>query len=515
MTKFSLRFGALKAALWLAWKGKRSCRALAIVLLVSSLLGTSRSPAQAQAAPYCQLSAEVVAQTNALRQAALQGDPNAQQSYQSLIAEQSSQLRQCRSQSWLQSQAIWLRLYPCDVRPGALDELFDRMLSRGYNEVYLEVFYDGLVLLPSADNHTSWPSVIRTPGYETVDLLSQAIAKGHERGMKVYAWMFTLNFGYTYSQRPGADQVLARNGRGDTSLTFRAKDENGEGETVSNEAFVDPYSLQARRDYYALVQSILKRRPDGVLFDYVRYPRGTGSDSVASGVKDLWIYGSAAQQAFYERAQNQKGLDLIRRFLTQGQITTADLSAVNSLYAQEQEPLWQGRTPTHKSNPASAAIRDRLQQELWRLSVAHAVQGVLDFLSMALLPVQQRGLAAGAVFFPDANQMVGQQGYDSRLQPWDRFPNTIEWHPMAYGTCGTTDCIVDQVKRVASLAPATTQIEPAIAGTWGQVLNGRPSLEAQMQSIRQAVPQVKSISHFSLAWQEPEADRARKFCQLR
>jgi hypothetical protein len=64
------------------------------------------------------------------------------------------------------------------------------------------------------------------------------------------------------------------------------------------------------------------------------------------------------------------------------------------------------------------------------------------------------------------------------------------------------------------MAPAGTQIEPAIAGTWGQILNGRPSLEAQMQAIHQAAPQISSVSHFAFSWQDPQYDRDRKFCRL-
>jgi hypothetical protein len=143
------------------------------------------------------------------------------------------------------------------------------------------------------------------------------------------------------------------------------------------------------------------------------------------------------------------------------------------------------------------------------------MQGVLDFLTAAIQPVQQQQIPAGAVFFPDGNQTVGTQGYDSRLQPWDRFPNSIEWHPMSYATCGTVDCIVQQVQRVLSSAPSGARIQPALAGTWGQSINGRPSLEAQMQAIRAATPQINEISHFAFSWQEPQYDRDRKFCQLR
>ncbi|NJO81099.1 MAG: hypothetical protein HC827_23085, partial [Cyanobacteria bacterium RM1_2_2] len=126
-----------------------------------------------------------------------------------------------------------------------------------------------------------------------------------------------------------------------------------------------------------------------------------------------------------------------------------------------------------------------------------------------------RGLKAGAVFFPDGNQTVGAQGFDSRLQPWDRFPSTIEWHPMTYAICEDASCVAAQVQRVTAQAPTGTHIQPALAGTWGQTLHQHPPLEKQLQAIRQTSPQIQAVSHFAFSWQEPEFDRNRKFCQLR
>jgi Glycosyl hydrolase-like 10 len=495
----------------------------AIATMVSSGLVVTNigfSQVQAQTTAYCQLPESARQEKETLLQATLKGDQDAQSRYQGLINQHAQQVQQCRNSTWPQVQAIWLRLYPCDMQPGRLEEVMDRIIDRGYNQVYIEVFADGQVLLPMAANRTAWPSFIRTPGSEKVDLLAQAIQKGHERGLKVYAWMFMMNFGYSYGQRSDRQSVLARNGKGQTSLYF-----------VDNESqvFIDPYNLQAKRDYYQLVNEVVRRRPDGVLFDYVRYPRGLGANSVITKVQDLWIYGDAAQQALAKRALNSKGQDLINRYAKKGSISVADVAAVDQLYPQEGEPMWQGRTvvptpppatialpkgsvtPTAIVLPSAAQRQPRLQWELWQLSVAHAIQGILDFLAVASWPVQRQGIKAGAVFFPDANQTVGQ-GYDSRLQPWHRFPTTLEWHSMAYANCGNTSCIAALVQKVTKQAPEA-QVIPAIAGVWGKTISNRPSLEAQMQAIRQVSPQVKGVSHFAFSWQEPQLDSERKSCQ--
>ncbi len=476
-------------------------RAIAAFLTGSSLLGQFivMPSAQAQTREYCQFTDEAIAQKESLRISALKGNADSENRYKALLKQHADSLKQCRDRTWPNKQAIWLRLYPCDARPGAIDEILDRLVNRGYNQVYLEVFFDSQVLLPAAENSTPWPSVLRAPGMENVDLLAQTIQKGRERGMEVYAWMFTMNFGYTYSQRPDRQHVLARNGRGQTSISYVKG---------GSEAFIDPYSNQARSDYYQLVEAIAKRRPDGILFDYIRYPRGTGANSVAAKLEDLWIYSEATRQALYNRAQNNQGRELIQRYLRNGSISASDVEAVAALYPDEDTPRWQGRTPS--ANETAGTLR----WQLWQLSVAHAAQGVLDFLAMAMVPAQRNGIQTGAVFFPDGNQAVGRGGYDSRLQPWDHFPGNIEWHPMSYGVCGHTGCIESLVKRVVDRASSQTSVTPALAGTWGRSVRNRPSLEAQMQALRRVAPQVNSISHFAYSWQDPEFDQTRKFCRV-
>ena len=156
----------------------------------------------------------------------------------------------------------------------------------------------------------------------------------------------------------------------------------------------------------------------------------------------------------------------------------------------------------------------RLQADLWFFTVAHAAQGVIDFLSFSASPVQQQQIPAGAVFFPDANRLVGNSGFDSRLQAWDKFPQSLEWHPMAYSVCEGTNCIIEEIDQVLQAASEQTSVIPALAGVWGDEYRDHPRLEVQMDALRKSFPQLKSVSHFAYSWQEPEIDRQRKFCKL-
>lgn len=475
-------------------------------IIISGLLifNLAAKSAIAQKIPDCRVSLKAIQEKENFRLLALKGNKNAANRYQTLLKQHKQKLQNCRSQNWPETQALWVRLYPCDIRPGAVEQIMDRIVNKGYNQVYLEVFYDGRVLLPAADNPTVWPAVVRTVGTETFDLLALAIKKGQQRGLKVYAWMFTNNFGSTYAQRIDRQSAIARNGKNQTSLSVV---EDG------SQVFIDPYNTQAKADYYLMVQQVLRRRPDGILFDYVRYPRQTGSDSIATKVHDLWLFTPATQEVLFRRAKNSKGLELIRRFLTRGYVSAGDIAEVDKRYPQEEEPMWEGRIPAknQKSLPSPEEKQRVLQLDLWLFTVAHAMQGILDFVALATYPAKQQGIPAGVVFFPEGNQALGQ-GYDSRLQPWDRFSGALQWHPMSYANCGNVNCIVAQVQQVLKMAQPGTKVIPALAGKWGESISNRPSLEAQMQALRRFSPKIKGVSHFAYSWQYPEHDSERKSC---
>ncbi|MDB9524929.1 hypothetical protein PN498_02930 [Oscillatoria sp. CS-180] len=494
-----------------------SAESFRVVLTIGTTLTLSSLwPAAAQSIQlnsYCHISQADAVRKETLRQAAFEGNnEQARNQYRAFVEQHARALEQCRQSTWPNEQAVWLRLYSCDLQPGILDAVLDRIANLGYNQIYLEAFYSGLVLLPQADNPTVWPSVVNTAGYERRDLLAETIESGKQRGMDTYAWVFTLNFGYSYTQQTGRLQSLAINGRGQDSQAFA----NAGSTSNAQEVFVDPYSLQAQQDFQIMLAEISERRPKGILFDYIRYPRGIGTHSVASQVDDLWIYGEASRNALFQRAMNYQGLELIRRYISRGYLVNTDLDDIGQLYPNEIEPLWQSRIPSEsKGDTETHTPLSVLQDELWRLSVAHAVQGVTDFLTQSGQFAQQQGLRSGAVFFPGGNRVIGQ-GFDSRLQYWDRFPTWMTWHPMAYGVCGHTGCILDEIRQVMAVAgPQGSQfVKPAIAGTWGQSTRDRPSLEIQMQAIQQGAPEINSISHFAYSWQDIEFDRARKFCQL-
>ena len=486
---------------------------LAIAFILASICPVL--PAQSQSYPtYCQQSPSEISTKNANRKAFVTGDTAAQTRYGELVTAHAKTLTDCRRQNDFKTEGIWLRLYPCDARPGAVEEILDNIVNRGYNQVVVETFFNGQVLLPVNRNTTAWRSVMAGSGQDNVDLLREVITKGRARGLKVTSWLFALNVGTEYVQKAGKQGTLARNGKGqttiDTNLASRAKNETFN----PDEAFADPYHPVLRKDFLALVEQIVNYQPDGIVFDYIRYQKGRGPESVANNVKDLWVYGEASQLGLMQRGINNRGKELILRYLKAGKISAADVVEVDRLYPQEAEPQWNGSQITPEENKLPADRRAQIFQiELWRLAAGHAMQGIVDYVTLASVPVQTAKIPVGAVFFPDGNQMVGS-GYDSRLQMWNRFPETIDRYPMVYGVCGKNDCIMDSIQRVLSSSRSQTIVKPIIAGVWQQSYGNRPALDVQMREIRQRFPYITELSHFAYSWQEPNSDRDRKACRL-
>jgi hypothetical protein len=502
--------------------------ALAGSLVVGSLLSLKPADHAAEAGPLpsqslwgnptCAVTPIEIGRKNDLRKAGLKDDASAQL-YAAIVQQHKQQLQACRDRTWPQTQAVWLRLYANDAKPGVLADVLDRIVNRGYNQVFVEVFYDGRVLLPVADNPTPWKAVTEEAvkaGEVSAehDIWAESVRLGQERGLKVYGWAFTLNFGYSYSEVSDRQANLALNGNQENSIANSRFDpqEVAGGKSFYLDAyepdhlFIDPYHPQAQADLTNAVQAMMKAQPDGMVFDYVRYPTTFGQDTLISNVKQLWIYGNASRQALISALPNPATKQIMSAYLDNGAVTAADVIEAESKYNNLLIP---GAPATMPSDPAqSATIAESL---LWQIAVNHAYQGVVKFLNTVTLPLQQNNTAIGTVFFPGGNRQVNQT-YDARMQPWHLFPAAMERHPMTYAICDDGVCVAKQVAQVVNTSSPETLVCPVLAGTWGQKFGGHPSLETQMQAITTLVKpeQVSCISHFVYAWMEPESDKERK-----
>jgi hypothetical protein len=491
------------------------------------LLSLSQSPDQIAIAgdlpsnalwgkPTCDVNKAEIARKNELRKATF-FSPNpkpAQTEYGAMIAKHKTQLEQCRDRTWPKTEAVWIRLYANDAKPGVLEDVLDRVVNRGYNQIFVEVFYDGRIMLPVADNSTPWRSVLDEavkagevkPDY---DLFAETVRLGKARGLKVYGWSFALNFGYGYGENRDRASTFALNGTGENSIARSQFDPvrfaNGrafyEDAYESDHLFIDPYNAKARADLAKAISSLNQRKPDGMVFDYVRYPATFAGTSQVTNVKQLWIYGDASRTALLNRISNPEIRKLMTIFLETGTVNAKDIIEIENGRKDPAQRL------DKTSNPARAA--ELAKKSLWQLATNHAYNGVIDFVSAVALPLGKNRVPVGAVFFPNGNRM-DSGSFDMRMQAWDRFPVYMERHPMTYALCADGRCVADQVSQVLRQSSPDTTVCPVLAGAWGQSFREHPSFEIQMQAIKQKEPKINCVSHFVYAWMEPESDRLRK-----
>lgn len=450
------------------------------------------------ASPYCRVDTkEIIAKANLLK-AATNGDRQALSEYNRLVKTHAAQLAQCRQAKWPAVQGVWMRVYPCDLQAGKLEQVLDNIANFGYNRIYLNTFYDGRVLLPTSDNPTVWPSVVGSEAKDA-DLLAEVITKAHQRGIKVHAWVFSMNFGPSYAKRQDRQGAIARNAYGESNL----QDPQGlPEESKVSHIFIDPYSKQAKEDLRVLVKAMSLRKPDAIMFDYIRYPHRVGAGSIVTEVRDLMIYGASSATAFLNRASTAQGQELLYQYLAQGK--------VDNNKVDRQIPLW--KFPNR--SPHLDLSKLNLQQELWQLALSHARAGVIEFLESATQPARQNNIPTGAAFFPKANIAFGNYGADARLQPWQEFTSVSEWAPMNYSACGSSTCIIDEISLVMQQNSSNRVVCPILMGYWARNQGDRLALETQMDAVYRAYPQLNCVSHFAYSWLNLEQDQQRRSCKL-
>ena len=513
------------------------------ILVVCGLSGATADglPERRWGVPTCAVPEAERLEKSVLWQASLD-DPAAKIAYRAMVDAHAARLNDCRSRTWPQRQAVWLRLYPYDAQPGVLEDVLDRIVNRGYNQVFVEVFYEGRVMLPVSDNPTVWRSIL----HESVaagevsadfDLWAETIRRGQERGVEVHGWMFALNFGWAYGEVPNRQMTLARNGLGDTSIANATWDpsEVADGRAFYEDPselehlFVDPFSEVARADFAVALDALLARNPDGMLFDYIRYPTVYLQDTLITQPQQLWVYSPASRQALLESLANDRERTLMNAYLDSGELSREQIQQTIDDYPNSPLPFELKITTSgvHTSNRHPETLKpetshltsvspddfteetlEQYRQYFWQLATNHAYRGVIEFAEFAASPVRERSLPVATVFFPQGN--LSQDGaFDARMQPWDRFPQDLQRHPMSYATCPDGVCVTQQVEEVV-LQSSQSQVCPILAGTWGQPFAGHLALETQMTLLEDSLPSLECISHFVYAWMEPDSDRDRK-----
>ncbi|MBE3584241.1 MAG: family 10 glycosylhydrolase [Limnochordaceae bacterium] len=233
-------------------------------------------------ADFTTASRELAAAQSLLAQAqsaqAASTDPNA-------VIRSASQAMEAAYRAWLAAQpsgvvglrGAWYRAV--ETTPEEIAATLDRMKAAGINTLFLETFYDGQALWPSALVH-------QLPQFEGWDPLQVWIDEAHKRGIELHAWMHIFNVG----ERGGdGGPLLVEH----PDWALRRPDGSVIAAFEPGLSYVDPADPGARAFLQSLYKELVTKYDlDGFEYDYIRYPEGTGTNPQAIA------YSEGARQAY-------------------------------------------------------------------------------------------------------------------------------------------------------------------------------------------------------------------------
>jgi len=289
-----------------------------------------------------------------------------------------------------EGRALWVVRYRL-VDPKTVDQIVREAKAAGFNLLFVQVYGRGDAYFNSSFVPRAEPLGDSPPGY---DPLAYVIAKAHEAGLQVHAW---LNVYYVWSYPPplpsSPDHLvhlhpewLIRDEDGRTLKDYTPRERATE---PIEGLFLDPSQPGVRRYFLKVCEEVLSRYPvEGIHLDFVRYP----------GSK--WGFNEGAVEAFKERWGVDPRLlsrwvryPFPRRFLSQGfspfmlwnycyqSLWVEERSSYVSRLVREVSELVKSRRPRVTLSAAVIADPDRAYYEKgqdWRRWLA---EGWLDLVA--------------------------------------------------------------------------------------------------------------------------------------
>lgn len=383
--------------------------------------------------------------------------------YRKAIADASAWSGRADAADLLPRKGLWLRPYLSDMTHLEVLKVLDDAQSLGITDLFLETFWGGQVIFPG---DPTFPD--RYPG---IDLLAMYVKEAHRRGIKVHAWLHTLDFGPDWASAHPDTMVL--DGFGDVS---------GAIEKGSN--FVSPALPEVRAQLDRLVDELASHSVDGVMLNYLRYPARLKGDDIDETPDPRLYFGyNARQMAAMEKRHPEFASADFQTFLKTGQ--------------------------------ASPSAMQQVDLDRFKDAMSEDLTGLIDFVRSAV----HGRMSLDAAYTPDYYFHVN----DSRVQEsrkWaDRFdllaPECYEYYlddyPAPFGTYTINRALGIADGSVADLPTGTRP--PVVMPTFTTDVPGtamsapfhHQTLRAQTAFLKgrvfdRAFPHIDGVAYFSYGW---------------
>ncbi len=201
-------------------------------------------------------------------------------------------------------KGIWLR--PIEKTPALIEKTVERLYNAGFTDIFLETYYHGKTIYPS-EHLRKYGVRYQREEFIGFDPLEVWIEEAHKRNMKVHIWFETFYVGNENPQTT-PNHVLSVYPMW-SNKRFSDYDSETPVSSLSehNGYFLDPANIQVQEYLLGLIDEIItKYHPDGINFDYIRYPQ-TVDASYPNYKNSNWGYTKAARNEF----QYMYGIDPI------------------------------------------------------------------------------------------------------------------------------------------------------------------------------------------------------------
>lgn len=190
-------------------------------------------------------------------------------------------------------KGIWLR--PTNTTESGIISTLDYLKKTGINNVFLETFYHGYTIFPSA-TMKSYGFTEQNPAFTGIDPLKIWLNEAHKRGIKIHIWFESF---YTGNKPLTETSILTVKPEW-SNVNFRGIDKPLPVASVSehNGYFLDPANPDVQIFLTSLITEIIKKyHPDGINLDYIRYPQSVASN-YSSYTTSNWGYTQYARDEF-------------------------------------------------------------------------------------------------------------------------------------------------------------------------------------------------------------------------
>ncbi|MBM3274671.1 MAG: hypothetical protein FJZ00_05940, partial [Candidatus Sericytochromatia bacterium] len=342
----------------------------------------------------------------------------------------------------------------------------------GVTDLFVETFRGG---------RTNFIGNATFPSRYPEDVLAVYVKEGKRRGIRIHAWLHTLDFGPDWAK--AYPDTLVQDGYGKSSTST---------ERGSNR--VSPALAEVRREVAQLIDDVASRSVDGVMLDYLRYPTRLKGDDIDD---------TPDPRNFFGYNLRQFAAILLR---------SPDLA-----------------TPEAREFLASGTLaRDEQREDLlarWKAALSVDLE---ELITVGKARAKAHGLTYGVAYFPD----YYFHRHDSRVQESRRWATEFDLlSPMCYqyyldefpGPYGTytihraLEIAEDSIARVpADKGPALMPSFTAeVPGTAQEARFHHRSLREQTAFLKgrvfdKAFPRTIGVAYFSYGWIFLDSETRRK-----